>query len=49
MWALPTPGRGMIPLHPAHFLTARDGYPVTMPDTRLFVQLFKGKARILCV
>ncbi|MBE5777810.1 MAG: hypothetical protein E7331_00585 [Clostridiales bacterium] len=19
MWALPTPGRGMIPLHPAHF------------------------------
>jgi len=25
MWALPTPGKGMIPLHPAHFLTASNG------------------------
>jgi len=33
MWALPTPGRGMIPLHPAHFLTAR-----ARPEGRAFLQ-----------
>jgi len=39
MWALPTPGRGMIPLHPAHFLTASSAaYAALFVCENFFVQ-----------